>query len=417
MKFTKLATISVFAALYGTTFGAGFQVLEQGASNMGTSMAGAVTNANNDASAAFNNPSAFAFSDLEVGKTSVSMGMSLVVPTLGLSSTTTNKDYDCAVISYVPNFYFAHKFTDDLAVTLSVTAPFGLESDYEDNFANADQGLNSYLFTVDVNPSLVYKVNDWLSINGGVSAQYAYCRLTNAIPLALQTPFGGEELKLSGSNWGVGGNIGFTVEYMEGGRFGFHWRSAVQQDLSGTSRVDGVERTNIDASVEMPDTFTFGIYQKLPGYFDNFAIMIDYSYVRWSTFEKLVVTGVPVVGMTSCEENWKDTSRVSFGVHYQPEDLKKLLLRAGIAYDESPVQSAVDRTVRIPCSDRLWYSIGAGYQLADNISLDLAYVYIMTIGNSEINRQEYPTNFGGSRAQGHYYGHIHVVSAQINFTF
>ncbi len=404
MKFTKLATIAAAAALYGTSFGAGFQVLEQGASNMGTAMAGAVTNANDDASAAFNNPSAFAFSGLEVGKTMASMGMSFIVPTLGLASTNGNR-YDCAVNSYVPNFFFAHQFTEDLAVTLSVTAPFGLESDYEDNFILRGEGLNSYLLTVDVNPSLVYKVNDWLSINGGVSAQYAYCRLTS-MPAAL----GGNELKLTGNNWSVGGNIGFTVEYMDGGRFGFHWRSAVQQDLKGTARLGGTEWSSIAASVEMPDTFTFGIYQKLPGYFDNFAVMLDYSYVRWSSFDKLLVTGLPI-GSYECPENWKDTSRVSFGVHYQPEDFKKWLFRAGVCYDESPVPNSTYRTVRIPCSDRLWYSIGAGYQLAENISIDLAYVYIMTIGNSEIKEPTTNTDAG------HYYGHIHVVSAQINFTF
>ena len=85
MKLAK-TVITASALMFGAVaFGAGFQVQEQGASNMGTSMAGAVTNANNDASAAFNNASAFAFSDLEAGKSIASVGMSLVVPTLGLN--------------------------------------------------------------------------------------------------------------------------------------------------------------------------------------------------------------------------------------------------------------------------------------------------------------------------------------------
>ncbi|MBE6412479.1 MAG: hypothetical protein E7036_08010 [Opitutales bacterium] len=407
MKLAK-TVITASALMFGVVaFGAGFQVQEQGASNMGTSMAGAVTNANNDASAAFNNASAFAFSDLEAGKSIASIGMSLVIPTLGL-----NKDdgtnYPCAVKSFVPNFFFGHKFTEDLSAMLSITAPFGLESDYEDNFipVGGTQGMNSYLLTMDVNPTLVYKVNDWFSINGGISAQYAYCKLTSEIPMG---PMGMNEMKLSGQGWGVGGNIGFTVQYMEGGRFGFHWRSAVQQDLSGTARYAGNELGDIDASVKMPDTFTFGVYQRLPGWFDNFAVMADYTYTRWSTFQELPVSGA--VNMV-CPENWKDTSRVSLGVHYYPEDFKKLILRAGVAFDESPVRDAINRTVRIPCSDRVWYSFGFGYQLADNISLDMSYVYIMTVGNSDINRTE-----NGMHVEGWYYGHIHVISAQLNFTF
>ena len=238
MKLIKTAIIASAVMIGATAFGAGFQVQEQGASNMGTAMAGAVTNANNDASAAYNNASAFAFSDLEAGKSIASVGMSLIVPTLGLSNDADGKNYPCAVKSFVPNFFFGHKFTEDLSAMLSVTAPFGLESDYEDNFIPVAgvQGMNSYLLTMDVNPTLVYKVTDWLSISGGVSAQYAYCKLTSAYPYAPTN-----ELKLSGQGWGVGGNIGFTVQYAEGGRFGFHWRSSVQQDLSGTARLAGNE--------------------------------------------------------------------------------------------------------------------------------------------------------------------------------
>ena len=52
-----------------TSFGAGFQTLEQGASNMGTANAGATVNANADASAAFWNPSSGFNAGLKVGET------------------------------------------------------------------------------------------------------------------------------------------------------------------------------------------------------------------------------------------------------------------------------------------------------------------------------------------------------------
>jgi len=408
IKLAKTAAAAACIALSAQAYGAGFQILEQGASNMGTSMAGAVTNANDDSTAAYNNPSAFAFADIEAGTTTASMGLSLVLPTLGLHNAGDDKDYDCAVNSYVPNFFFGHKFTDDLSATLSVTAPFGLESKYEDDFRTVGgmQGMHSYLMTIDVNPSIVYKVTDWLSVSGGISAQYIYCKLTSAHPIATMST-----IKLTGSGWGVGGNVGFTVKYAEGGRAAFHWRSAVQQDLDGSARIAGSIVGDITASVQMPDSFNMGVYQKLPGMFDNFAVMLDYAYTRWSTFDELPVTGaVP----STTPENWKDTSRVAFGVHYNPECLKKLILRFGVAYDESPVRGAAERTVRIPCSDRLWYSCGLGYQLAENISFDLAYIYIMTIGNSDVSRSEPPIS---QTVNGYYYGHIHVMSAQINFKF
>ena len=400
MQLTK-TYITAAAVLAGTcAFGAGFQVLEQGASNMGTAMAGAVTNANNDATAAFLNSSAVTFIDMDAGKTMTTVGMAAVVPTLGLADGDTNND--CARNSFVPNVFMVHKFTDELFASVSVTAPFGLESEYETDWIGRAQGIHSFLFTTDVNPSVAYKVTDWLSIGGGISAQYAYCKLTSGLP-----QYG--ELALNGSGWGVGGNVGFTVEYMEGGRFAFQWRSVVQQDLDGTVRVYGTANGDISASVEMPQSFTFGVYQRLPGYFDNFAVMADYSFTGWSSFESLDIKGAI---NTSTPENWKDTSRVSAGIHYYPEQIKDLTLRLGVCYDESPVRNAEYRTVRIPCSDRLWFATGFGYKIAENIKIDMSYAYIMTIGNSDI----VPAQYGGTE-MAHYYGHIHVISAQVSFVF
>ena len=406
IKYIKEAILaaSVFAA--ATASGAGFQVLEQGASNMGTSMAGATVNASNDASAAYLNPAAVSFIDMEVGQTMVSTGLSAVLPTLGMSKD--GQNYDCARNSFVPNIFTVHKFTEELFGSISVTAPFGLESHYDSNWLGRQQGIHSFLFTIDINPSVAYKVNDWLTIGGGVSAQYAYCKLTNGLPAI---PFG-EGVALNANGWGVGGNIGFVVEYAEGGRFGFQWRSEVCQDVNGTLRIMDVDRGDITASVSLPQTFTVGIYQRLFGDLENFAVMADYSYTAWSSFENLdIYQGSTMISHTA--ENWKDTSRVSVGVHYYPEEIEDLTLRFGVCYDESPVKGAQYRTVRIPCSDRIWFSTGFGYDLAENIKLDMAYVYIMTVGNSEIA----PAQYGAATGDAHYYGHIHVISAQLSFLF
>ena len=395
----KLSLTAAAAALSALSYGAGFQVLEQGAANMGTAMAGAVVNANNDASAAFENISTAAFMPLEEGETSVSASISMVYPTLGLTSDS-GGDYDCAVDAYVPNFFLVHKFTDDISAGFSVTAPFGLESKYDSDWIGKAQSIHSFLLTTDINPSVSYKITDWLSIGLGVSAQYAYCKLTQFYTLA------GAELDLRGHSWGVGGNAGFTVQYAEDGRFGFQWRSAVEQNLDGNARLGGSVIKDIKASVSMPDTFIFGAYQRLRGDFKSFAVMADYSYTRWSLFEELNVQGIG-----TSPEQWKDTSRVSAGMHYYPEMIKDLTVRFGACYDESPVTSAEMRTVRIPCSDRIWFAGGLGYTWED-ITFDVSYAYIFTIGNSDINRTEY-----GTTVTGEYYGHIHVISMQVGFKF
>lgn len=78
---------SALCALFGAcaSFGAGFQVLEQGASNLGTALAGSTVNANSDASSAFWNPSASFSMDLRPGDTVMDSGMNFVIPSFSFS--------------------------------------------------------------------------------------------------------------------------------------------------------------------------------------------------------------------------------------------------------------------------------------------------------------------------------------------
>ncbi len=408
MNIKNTIFVAAVAVSLNTAMGAGYQILEQGASNMGNAVAGATVNANQDATCAFWNPSAAAFMPLEVGQTRVDAGVFGVIPTLWCTQATSTPSIggdsqgDCSADSVVPQLYIAHKFTDRIDGTLSVTAPWGLESDYNENWAGRMQALHSFLLTVDVNPSVSFKITDWFAVSGGVSAQYAYCKLTNFIPTR-------GELKLSGDGVAVGGNIGFTVKYAENGRFGFHWRSAVEHKLHGTAR-GAIPNTDISAEMHMPNTFDIGWYQRGWGMLREFAIMAEYAYMTWSQFEDLTV---PEIG-TSIEENWKDTSRVSVGFHYYPEYIKDLTVRLGVCYDESPVRSAELRTPRIPCSDRLWLTTGLGYTFG-NYSIDLCYSYIFVLGDGKMNRTE--SSPIPNTITGNYAAHIHVVGAQFGFKF
>lgn len=51
------------------------------------------------------------------------------------------------------------------------------------------------------------------------------------------------------------------------------------------------------------------------------------------------------------------------------------MLRAGYAKDRTPT-SDMDRTARIPVSDRDIVTLGAGWMLSDDLTLDAAYAYI-----------------------------------------
>ncbi len=405
---TSISALALSSAC-ATLMGSGYQIIEQGAANMGTAMAGATANANSDASAAFWNPSAAAFMPLEDGRTRVDSVLSAVLPTLCVNNTGSTPGAamgpenhgTCGTNELVPNLYAVHKLNDRISATLSISAPYGLESKYNSDWFGRAMAERSYLFTTDFNPGFSIKINDWLSIGGGVSAQFAYCTLTQFQPAT------GGTLDFTGQSWSIGGNAGFTIKYAEDGRFGFAWRGAVSHTLSGNAHLNNSVIAPISADMSMPDTFTAGIYQRLRGDFKEFAVMAEYAYTRWSVFQDLYIEGI---GASPIKQNWKDTSRVAVGFHYYPEKIENLTLRIGACYDESPVPSAKDRTPRIPCSDRVWASCGAGYKYGP-FSFDLAYSYIFVL-DSTMDRTE-----GAMTLRGDYYAHIHVISAQVGFEF
>jgi long-chain fatty acid transport protein len=54
----------------------------------------------------------------------------------------------------------------------------------------------------------------------------------------------------------------------------------------------------------------------------------------------------------------------------------KITLRAGAAYEISPVQDATERLVQIPDADRIWASVGGTYRFSDTTSFNFGYSHV-----------------------------------------
>lgn len=388
MKKTIMTSLVAIASLQ--LWGAGYQVLEQGASNMGTALAGATTNANNDASAAFWNPSAAFFIE---GDIKIDATMNFLVPYISLDdgNPATHDGGNAGSFTYIPNMYTAARLAEDWILTFSVTSPYGLVSEYDSNAFFADDAIKSELFIIDINPSIAYKILDCLTVSAGFSAQYLYANMTST----------GAEVK--GNAWGFGYNLGATYEYMEGGRIGVSYRSEVDHSISGNTMMSDYGTFAATSDVTMPATINIGIYQRFWGAFEDFALMLDYCWTGWSAFENFDIYNENFSNSLTYE-NWKDTSRISFGMHYYATE--DLTLRLGTAWDESPIKSAEYTTFRIPDGDRIWFSAGLGYKYHD-MNFDFAYTYII-FNDAYINNGD---------VVGAYDSSAHVLSFQVGFTF
>jgi long-chain fatty acid transport protein len=117
-------------------------------------------------------------------------------------------------------------------------------------------------------------------------------------------------------------------------------------------------------------------------------------------------------------ENFKDTWRFSAGMNYYPDE--KWVLRAGVAYDQSPVNN-VDRSPRLPDNDRTWLAIGARYKYSSALNFDLGASYIFvkdpsinSVGGVAGGPPSIPAT---GLVNGEYSSHVVIVSGQFNYRF
>ncbi|MDP0490454.1 MAG: outer membrane protein transport protein [Verrucomicrobiota bacterium JB023] len=389
--------------------GAGFQLAERSASGLGRAFSGEAAIAD-DASVIASNPAAMI---LLGGGWDYSISASYIRPSVDVSGVATApasaggvalspaKDKSVIDQAVVPSVYLSKRLSDDWVAGLGVYTTYGLKTDYSDNFANLAATDHSELLSFNINPAVAWRMNDQFSFGGGIDFFYGEGTLNSAGPLALRLPPSplpvGNFLNLEGDDWAVGFNVGLLWEVTDRTRIGVHYRSPIELNLEGHADVGGafsvigaslptpvsVAPGRYDASldVKLPDTVEVSLYHELS---DTFAVHADVLWTNWSQFDSLAPqvqgTGADAfVNATSLtNEDWEDTFRYSIGATWKARE--DLTLRAGLAYDESPVGDE-NRTLRIPDGDRFWVSLGFTYHLSESYNLDFGYTHIFADPN------------------------------------
>lgn len=410
------------AALLATpiiTNAAGFAIIEQSGSGLGNAYAGAAAVAE-DASTIFFNPAGMTY----IEGTQVVGALHLIRPRGefndqgsigGLGRTRGGDGGDIGDLAFVPNFYYKRDISDTVKFGLGVGAPFGLKTEYDKDWVGRFQGIKSDLKTVNINPALAFKVNDQLSLGFGLNAMWIQAELTSAVNLV---PFATEStLKVKGDDWGFGYNLGAIYQVTPDTRFGLAFRSKVDQKLRGDSdspftALDGNPnlRLNGDVTAEttLPETLSLSGFTHLN---DNWDLMGDVTWTRWSRFRELRVLRDNGSTLTVTPQNWDNTMRYSIGLNYKYSDTLKL--RAGFAYDEEAIDDEF-RTVRIPGNDRKWLTLGAGWKATPNTKLDIAYAHLF-ISDPDIDDNQLAIARG--RVRGDYDASVDIISMQVTHNF
>lgn len=308
----------------------------------------------------------------------------------------------------VPSSYFNYQLSDRLFLGMSINSPFGLTTKPDNlDYLGSNFALTSKLFTMNAAPTVGYKLMPGVSVAAGVQVQYIKARLTSAP--------GGNLVTVKGDDVGFGFTAGVLLEPTASTKIGLGFRSSIAQKLDGTLTAPG-QSTAITAEADLPEIVTLSLRQAIS---PRLTFLGTVEWTNWSRVKELIfidkATGdqatINALGDAPAGEalNYEDGWFFSVGLEYQYNPVT--LLRAGIAYEISPIRTDEDRGFRIPDNDRIWLSIGTTYKWSDHISIDTAYTHIF-VKDGGIEEDLGGTTFSGSTQ-----AHVDILSASLKMKF
>lgn len=450
---TLLPLVSVLSLSSFAAHGAGFALIENSASGMGNAYAGAAAIAE-DGSTIYFNPAGM--TELEGTQLTGALHWvrprgdftndgSTVAPASGGGALSGGNGGNNGVNAIIPNLYYSTEINDGMVFGLGINVPFGMETSYDDDWVGRYHAVDSNVMSVNINPSLAWKINDKLSFGAGISGQYIRVELTSAIDFGAIcqaqelggglpsgvtcADFGSAPqqmdgfVKLDADDFSWGYNFGLLYKPQPSTHIGFSYRSKMAHSVSGdadftvpsavsflTSTNNFVD-TNLSSSVTLPESSSFSISHQI----EQFTLLFDWTYTRWSRFKELRIGYDSSQPDSVTTENWGDSSRYAIGLNYQLNP--SLLLRSGLAYDETPIPNGEYRTPRIPGNDRLWLAVGFGYQIDDQLSFDLGYAHLFVDDSDSDHTFESSVPTLEHNLKGVYSARVDILSAQLNWQF
>lgn len=426
------AVPALMAVLFSGHAGAsGFQLLEQNGSGLGTAFAGSAAVADN-ASTIYFNPAGMT----KLQAHEFSAGVDAVRPSFKFTNNsssvapaaTGSNGGDAGGWAAVPNGYLSWALTKDLYLGVGVGAPFGLITEYDSDWVGRFQAIKFDVKTININPSIAYRVNDKVSLGFGLNWQKMDAVYERQAAVAVAPPFQAltaaaqaTRIKLDVDDDAWGWNVGALFDVSPTTRVGVSYRSTVKYTLDGTlTSSNQLISPNVSAKadIKLPDTAIISVAQTLN---DRWQLLGDLSWTGWSSVQKINIirtssggTATTQAGSTAqtLEADFRDTWRVALGGVYKFDPAWDL--KFGVAYDQSPVRSVQQRLVSLPDNDRYWITGGAQWRPTKDARVDLGAAYIF-VRDTEIDNNQ--TLLGRGRVNGSYDSSVWVLGAQYSQAF
>ena len=469
-----------------SAFAEGYKLFEQSVSAAGNAYAGRGAQIT-DASLVYSNPAALT----KLKGAQFSGGLNLIHATTRYSNATAQSANGMPVsgrdagkltlAELVPFGFYSDHLTDNLSWGFGVYAPFGLSSDYNDDWVGRYFGDETAIKVVSMQPTVAYKLTQDWSFGLGVSVNYAegtlskfkdhsgLCELGTGVNALYRrdvynAAYCNSHYEVNGDDVAAGYNVGFHGD-LGSTKLALVYHSEVKYTLRGDSEITNTPITGANVAgnpnfivvapnlpaislatgklasnsylqeqsklaLTTPANMAFSVDQQLT---EVLSVQASVNWTGWSSFESIDIISddaTPSISLSTQQpQNLNKAGYIgyipehwhdtwSFSVGTTVQYNDELTLKTGLAYDENPI-SGKNKTARVPTADRIWWTWGANWALTEQQSLDFAYGYLWM---NKVTIDEHEYNANGDRiyrsgVQATYRNKAQVLAVQWNYKF
>lgn len=417
----RITSLSMTLTLISlATSASAYYIPEKSGRTVGLAGAGATTS-DKDSSVLFYNPAGMSLFKKPTASLSTVLYMPKITYTdagsvpLPNTPASSGNGGNAGVVVPVPSIFAIYPLNDKMNLGVGLTAPFGLSIEYDKGWVGRYRGIKSSLKTIDLNPSISYKVAQNLTLGMGLSGQYIDLTREKTV-LREISPQQKVDItsRLKGSTFGWGYNLGALYEFDKNTRVGIGFRSHVRNKVrDGDVTFINSSGTQIAAlkgsgTVPIPESINLGVSHTLSAA-PQWTLMGDLLWMGWSRVKNITVNLSD--GRSDVTPHYfKNTLRTAFGAAYQVD--KNFEVRGGVAYGQAPTINEF-REPMIPESNIWTVSTGFGYKFSNDMTMDLNYAFKFPHA-SKVNLPAEPLRGLGSFVGG-YQNKIHVVGLQLSW--
>ena len=358
---------------------AGFQLNLQGLRQL--AMGGSGTAIPWDAATIFYNPAGISRLD---AVQAYAAGL-IIIPTVAYASPSTGTISTSKSQQFYPfNVYVGGpiKKGSKLGIGLGVYTPFGSGLKWDNSWPGKYLVESIYLQSIFIQPTVSYRINDFVSVGAGFIYAFGNLDFKQAIPISDVNGNDGQA-DLKGNANGVGFNAGVHLKITKNIQVGVTYRSEVDMKVKSgnanftvpASLTTSFPNTTFSSTLPLPQVITLGLGYKIS---KHLTIQADINFINWSSYDSLkfdFAEHTSELQNNHSPRKYLNTVSVRGGACYQLGD--KLSLMAGAAYDPTPVHSGYV-SPELPDANRLVLTGGILYKVIPRLSLMGALEYTVT---------------------------------------